>query len=251
MQVLLPVERVSGRAGKIRLQLPSFIQHMRVNHADRDQVLQSFQMAEDKRAMSPRARIGHIEMEPARLGFDGVLSIRAGRAIRRDPVAEDGIFAVELAVISGEFVFLFPRSVHQQVQASSSSFSYPFPLSQRLAGRVVASRFRLGKIGARQSLTGGVGISTAAIGTQLRASCSLWCSSAPKRPRLRGWNVQIYLRHCCPLVRCGHPVCRERLAEHPSVRARGYRGLPDHCNRPVGVCLLCRVHPRVPAWCRA
>ena len=116
VQVFLPIERVSGRAGKIRLQLPSFIQHMRVNHADRDQVLESFQMAEDKRAMGPRARIGHIEMEPARLGLYRILSIRAGRAIRRDPIAEGGIFTVELAVISGELVFLLPLSVHQQAR---------------------------------------------------------------------------------------------------------------------------------------
>src|SRR5947209_5715704 len=90
--MLLAVEAVVIGVGP---ELPAFIAHHRLDHVHRDDVLESLQLAEDDRAMRPRARKRDVEVIAPARGRKSAAAARAGAAVGRHPVAIFRLAALE------------------------------------------------------------------------------------------------------------------------------------------------------------
>lgn len=84
----------------LRLKFPAVFQHQRIDDGNGNQVLQLFQLAENQGAVRPGAGEGDIEVVTVLLRLEAAFSGRAGRAIRRDPVAELRGAALEVPLVS-------------------------------------------------------------------------------------------------------------------------------------------------------
>src|SRR5206468_1495103 len=73
---------------RARAEHPALAAHQRLDHGDRDHVLQRFELAEDEGAVCPRAGEGDIEVIAPRLGGEAAPAGRTGAAVGRDPAAE-------------------------------------------------------------------------------------------------------------------------------------------------------------------
>ena len=94
-------KRVARRAGKIGAEGPAVVQHVWMYDGNADHLFQPFERAEDQRAMRPGAGVGDIEVIAPRLGPETAGAGRAGRAVRRDPVAELRRVALERTARGG------------------------------------------------------------------------------------------------------------------------------------------------------
>ena len=66
---------------------------MPIHDGERDRVLKLLELAHDERPVGPRTGVGDIEMVTAGLG------LKAGRAVRRDPVAQGRVRTPEAAAV--------------------------------------------------------------------------------------------------------------------------------------------------------
>ena len=82
--MLLAVEVI----GPGLVELPAFGEHVRLDDRDADRVGQLLQLAEDQRAVRPRAGERDIEVIAPGLRLESAFAGRAGRAVGRHPVAE-------------------------------------------------------------------------------------------------------------------------------------------------------------------
>ncbi len=82
------MQRVARHA-RAGLEGPAVLAHEPVHDRERSiDVLEAFQLAEDQRAVRPRAGPRDVEVVAARLGLEPALAGRSRRPVRRHPVAE-------------------------------------------------------------------------------------------------------------------------------------------------------------------
>ena len=81
------VHGVGNRLGA-RRERPAFGSHVAVDGRDADQRFEPFELANDQRAMRPRARERDVEVIAVRLRAEAAAARRAGRAVGRYPIAK-------------------------------------------------------------------------------------------------------------------------------------------------------------------
>ena len=109
VQEVEAVERVAGRA-ILGQESPAVLAHVMVHDRDRDDVLELLQLAQDQRAVRPRAGQRNVEMVAAGLGLEAAHAPFGRLAVHRDPVAPLRLaadeFSAAVALVS------YQRSVH-------------------------------------------------------------------------------------------------------------------------------------------
>jgi hypothetical protein len=88
----LAVDRVVAAVGT---ELPAFVAHHRLDDIHRDHVLKSLELAEHDRAVRPRAGERDIEVIAPARGRKAAGAARTRAAVRRHPVAEFRLAALE------------------------------------------------------------------------------------------------------------------------------------------------------------
>ena len=107
------VQLIASRAGKVIAQLPTVSQHVGMDHRDTDVVLQPFQGTHDQGAMRPGTGIGHIQVVTPTFRRETLVSTGARTAVRRHPVTELTLRALEAATGAfGVVPFVLPLSIH-------------------------------------------------------------------------------------------------------------------------------------------
>ena len=90
-------EGIASGAGEVIIKGPAFAQHIGVYDRHADVILQPLQLAEDQRAMCPRAGIADIEVIAARFCLEPAVAAGAGAAVGGHPVAKLRCGALKLA----------------------------------------------------------------------------------------------------------------------------------------------------------
>src|SRR5690606_32440539 len=80
------------------VEYPALIGPARQRERDRDVLLEPFELAEDQRAMRPRAAERDVQVVAAGLRLEAAFARRPRCAVRRHPAADDGWAALEASV---------------------------------------------------------------------------------------------------------------------------------------------------------
>ena len=90
-EVVESVDGVHRSSRAVRIEPPSFLPHMIVHNVDRNDILEAFELAHNKSAMRPGARVGHVQVVPS--SFRG----ESAAPVLCHPVPVAARFALELA----------------------------------------------------------------------------------------------------------------------------------------------------------
>ena len=81
---------IAGSTVEVSSECPAVAQHQRMDHADGDHILETFEFAHHQRAMRPGTSVGDVEVVAPGLCFEASFTRWACAAVSRYPVAKLG-----------------------------------------------------------------------------------------------------------------------------------------------------------------